>query len=817
MLHTTRSLATRPLTTVSALALLWLASCGDAAAPVSQPGSSGPADGPSGTLTLALSAAADITGFSIEVKDRAGGVVFSEVLSAGADAAVQKLVSLAPGTYRVTSTPMLSPTEPAAACKPATRSVSIKSGKTSQVSLLSRCQSGDLGALGIEAGANFVPELTSVEVDPGTQLSACQPVTVAFSAIDADGGPLSCDASLDAAEPVTLEAVPGAEPGSVDCSVQLEPAAGDHVLLVRACDELDCDSLEIPLHVAAGSCSATCDDGNPCTEDQADAQGFCSSTPIPDGSLCAGGNLKVKVLGFNDFHGQLEKGRVVAGRPVGGAAVLAAYLKAAQSGIEDQTFIVHAGDHVGASPPASALLQDEPSIQFLNMLANDACTAEDRLNPACNLVGTVGNHEFDEGMVELLRLLSGGNFSSGPFLEDPYPGARFPYVSANVIERATGQPLLRPFVVKQTHGVKLGFIGAVLEQTPTIVTPTGVAGLDFIDEADAINTQAQALKELGVRAQIVTIHQGGFQTNYVGPTRPASMLTGGPEIQDIVSRLDDEIDVVISGHTHAFTNAFIPNANGTPILVVQAFSAGTAYDDVDLQIDPLSGDVVAKTAQVVTTFSDVAPGLTPDAAIAAVVQAASDRVAPLVNQVFGVASSALTRAQNVAGESQMGDLIADAQLAAQNSQFVFMNPGGIRADLNAGDITFGELFTIQPFGNTLVQMNMTGTQIKAVLEQQWQMASPRILQIAGFSYTWNPAAPVGSRVVEIRLGGMPIDPSATYTVTTNNFLATGGDGFTTFTAGTNQIGGPIDLDALIEYVTDTGTIGIPVGGRILTL
>jgi 5'-nucleotidase len=432
------------------------------------------------------------------------------------------------------------------------------------------------------------------------------------------------------------------------------------------------------------------------------------------------------------------------------------------------------------------------------------------------VVGTVGNHEFDEGMNELLRLLSGGNHENGPFLEDPYPGARFPYVSANVIERATGNPLLRPFVVKELHGLKLGVIGAVLEQTPTIVTPTGVAGLDFLDEAEAINTQVAALKELGVRAQIVTIHQGGFQTAHTGPTRPASVLTGG-EIAGIVQRLDDEIDVVISGHTHSFTNALIPNANGKPILVVQAFSASTAYDDIDLEIEPITGDVVAKTAQIVTTFSDVAPGLTPDAAVAAVVQQASDRVAPLVNQVFGVASSALNRTQNAAGESQMGDLIADAQLAAQSSQFVFMNPGGIRQDLDAGDITFGELFTIQPFGNTLVQMTMTGAQIKAVLEQQWQLPSTRILQIAGFSYTWDSAAPVGSRVVEIRLGGMPIDMAASYSVTCNNFLATGGDGFTTFTAGTNQIGGPVDLDALIEYVHHVGTIGVPAGGRIVRL
>jgi 5'-nucleotidase len=803
-----------PVAATLVLAAGFLSACGDGTNESHDRGGDDTRED-SGSLTLALTASSSIAGFQIDVADSDGASAASRFVSSE-DSNAQAFFNLAAGRYAVTVTAMASPTEPEPACKPETRNVTVKSGKTAEVSLVARCERGGTGGLAVDATADFVPEISFVEAVPGTKLEACEALAVTFEAFDEEGGALTCDVSLDGATPVTLEPSPLDQPGGVRCEARLAPPAGEHQLVLRACDADRCASFQLTLDVAAGSCSAVCDDRNPCTTDARDAAGFCANEPVADGRLCVGGNFKAKVLGFNDFHGQLEQGRVVAGRPAGGAAVLASYLKAAQLGIEDQTLIVHAGDHVGASPPASALLKDEPSIQFLNLLANAACTHEDRLNPACNVVGTVGNHELDEGMNELLRLLSGGNHENGPFLEDPYPGARFPYVSANVIERATGNPLLRPFVVKELHGLKLGVIGAVLEQTPTIVTPTGVAGLDFLDEAEAINTQVAALKELGVRAQIVTIHQGGFQTSHTGPTRPASVLTGG-EIAGIVQRLDDEIDVVISGHTHSFTNALIPNANGKPILVVQAFSASTAYDDIDLEIEPITGDVVAKTAQIVTTFSDVAPGLTPDAAVAAVVQQASDRVAPLVNQVFGVASSALNRTQNAAGESQMGDLIADAQLAAQSSQFVFMNPGGIRQDLDAGDITFGELFTIQPFGNTLVQMTMTGAQIKAVLEQQWQLPSTRILQIAGFSYTWDSAAPVGSRVVEIRLGGMPIDMAASYSVTCNNFLATGGDGFTTFTAGTNQIGGPVDLDALIEYVHHVGTIGVPAGGRIVRL
>lgn len=775
------------------------------------------ADESQGVLRLALEGPQGLAGFLVEIKGEAGEVVASKLLTTSG-ASASTFLSLPPGSYRVWSTPMLAPEQPHPDCKVAKHKVTIRAGKTSEVTLLSQCESPGLGGIDIGVGANFAPQLLSVSAAPGTTLTACEAVTLTFEASDPEGDPLLCDATFDSGSSVNVATSVGAEPNKVVCAVRLEPQPGEHTVTLAACDTEQCASLEVPLHVSGAACAPTCDDGNPCTSEVVNSDGFCSSTPIADGSLCSGGNFRVKVLGFNDFHGQLETGRVVAGRPVGGAAVLASYLKSAQAGIEDQTIIVHAGDHVGASPPASALLQDEPSISFLNLLANESCSAADRLNPACNVVGTVGNHEFDEGMNELLRLLSGGNFATGPFLEDPFPGALFPYVSANVIERATNQPLLRPFVVKELHGVKLGVIGAVLKQTPTIVTPSGVAGLDFLDEADAINAQVTALKELGVRTQIVTIHQGGFQTSYTGPTRPASLLTSGPDIQDIVSRLDDEIDVVISGHSHAFTNVLLPNANGKQILVVQAFSASTAYDDIDLLIDPASGDVVSKTAQVVTTFGDTGPGLAPDVAVAALVQKASERVAPLVNQVFGNAPAALTRVQNSAGESKLGDLIADAQLAAQGSQFVFMNPGGIRQDLDAGDITFGELFTIQPFGNTLVQMTMTGAQIIKVLEQQWVgQTSPKFLQIAGFEYTWNPAAPVGSRIVEVRLGGVAIDPAASYTVTCNNFLAGGGDNFLAFKEGTNQIGGPIDLDALIEYVEHLGSVVAPPGPRIFTL
>jgi 5'-nucleotidase len=526
--------------------------------------------------------------------------------------------------------------------------------------------------------------------------------------------------------------------------------------------------------------------------------------------------IDVKLLGINDFHGQLSPrtlGPPTALRPVGGAAVLASYLEAAADQANGPAFIIHAGDHVGASPPNSALLQDEPAVDVLNTLANKWCIPfklqrklPDFLEPyaqtRCNVVGTVGNHEFDEGATELLRLLTGGNHHNGPFLDKRWEGARFPYVSANVVNTDTGKTLLPAYTIKIAHGVPIGVIGAVLKETPTIVTPSGVAGLQFVDEADAINASVAQLKRQGVRTIVVTIHQGLRQApTYEGPTNPDIQGLTGPII-DIVKRLNDEVDVVVSGHAHGFTNALVANNNGKQILLTQGFSASTAYDDIDLSISRRSGDVVEKSAAIVTTWGDQGPGLTPDTEVAKIVSAADERVAPMVNRLVGVAQVAITRAENAAGESTLGNLIADAQRASSGAQFAFMNPGGIRDDLAAGEVLWGELFAIQPFSNDVVAMDLTGAQIKTLLEQQWINQTPaKILKTSGLTFTWNAALPIGSRVVEIRDGsGNLLDPTATYRVAVNSFMASGGDNFLVLTSGTNRVVGAVDLDALVEYV-----------------
>jgi 5'-nucleotidase len=526
--------------------------------------------------------------------------------------------------------------------------------------------------------------------------------------------------------------------------------------------------------------------------------------------------ISVKLLGINDFHGQLSPrtlGPPTALRPVGGVAVLASYLEAAADQAEGPAFIIHAGDHVGASPPNSALLQDEPSVDVLNTLANKWCIPfrlqrklPDFLEPyaqtRCNIVGTLGNHEFDEGATELLRLLTGGNHAKGPFLDPHWQGARFPYVSANVVNTSTGKTLLPPYTIKMANGIPIGVIGAVLKETPTIVTPSGVAGLQFVDEANAINAAVAQLKRQGVRTIVVTIHQGLRQApTYEGPTNPDIQGLTGP-IVDIVKRLNDEVDVVVSGHAHGFTNALVANNNGKQILLTQAFSASTAYDDIDLSISRRSGDVVEKSAAVVTTWGDQGPGLTPDTEIAKIVSAADERVAPLVNRLVGVAQIALTRAESAAGESTLGNLIADAQRASASTQFAFMNPGRIRDDLNAGEVLWGELFAIQPFSNDVVSMDLTGAQIKTLLEQQWINQNPaKILKTSGLTFTWDANLPIGNRVVDMRdASGNLLDPNGTYRVAVNSFLASGGDNFLVLASGTNRVVGAVDLDALVNYV-----------------
>lgn len=528
--------------------------------------------------------------------------------------------------------------------------------------------------------------------------------------------------------------------------------------------------------------------------------------------------LQVKILAINDFHGQIGTGKKVSSRNVGSAPVLASYLKAAQKGYTGRTIIAECGDFVGASPPNSALLQDEPAIMFMNLLGNryskirlgpDTPARQARLgvnpnhwNPLGNLVGVVGNHEFDKGKDELYRRLYGGNHADGPYLQKPWKGADFPKLAANVVSKDTGKFILPPYVVKLVKGMPIAFIGAVLKGTPSIVSPGGISMLEFTGEADAINKQVRILKRQGIHAFVVLLHQGAYQTSYNGLTDPGSSAPySAGDLLAILNDLDDDVDLVITGHSHGFTNALVNNANGKTFLVTQAWSAGTAYADILLGIDLKKKDVVGKSAAIYTTWADAGPGLTPDSKAAALLARAEAKVAPIVNTVVGTAAGEITRTQNAAGESALGNLIADAQRATMGTDCAFMNPGGIRDDIHAGDVTVGMIYTIQPFNNVLMKMSLTGQQIYDVLNQQWLgQTSAKMLQISGLTYTWDNNLAVGDRITEVRQDGNLIDKAAVYTVTCNNFLQGGGDNFSTFTLGANPEVGPVDAPALVDYL-----------------
>jgi 5'-nucleotidase len=535
--------------------------------------------------------------------------------------------------------------------------------------------------------------------------------------------------------------------------------------------------------------------------------------------------VTLHVLTFNDFHGNLQTPAAPDGlRPAGGAAVLAAYLKSQRALDPAGTLIIHAGDLLGASPPITRLLQNEPAIQFLNLLADSQCrygaathfyaAAAWREAPdPCHVIGTAGNHEFDAGPEEFLRLLNGGNAKTGPFLQDPWRGSRVPYICANVLVRSTGHTLLPPYTVVVIHGVPVGVIGAVLRETPTLVPAWATADLQFTDEATAINAAARELQAQGVHTILVSIHQG------VVPVPADTGFEWHGPLRRIVSRLDPGVDVVISGHTHNFTNALWPDRAGKPVLVVQDYSYGLAYGELTLQLDRHSGRVIAKAARVLPAWADAGVGLHPDAAAARLTQDALAAVGPRVARVVAHSGIALTRAMSAAGESVLGDLVADAQRSALQADIGLMNAGGLRADLPAGPITWGDVLTLHPFSNRILRLSMTGAQLRRVLEEQWPAdpaAIPRILKTSGLYYAWDPARPAGSHVV-LACDGQhrPLRANATYHVAVNDFLVGGGDGFTGLGGLPVEQVGPLDSDALESYLkTLHGAVTVPLGPRI---
>jgi len=521
---------------------------------------------------------------------------------------------------------------------------------------------------------------------------------------------------------------------------------------------------------------------------------------VPAGAKPSG-TVNVQILALNDFHGNLEPPSGSSGRigtvNAGGVEYLATHINNLRA-TNPNTVVVSAGDLIGASPLLSALFHDEPTIEAFNQIGLD--------------FNAVGNHEFDEGWHELVRMQEGGCHPVDGCLDgDDFAGANFQFLAANVVRQDNGKPIFPAYKIRSFGAAKIAFIGMTLEGTPLIVTPSGISDLNFLDEADTVNALVPELKAKGVETIVVLIHEGGVQSVAADPVT-INTCTGisGP-IVDIVNRLDDEVDVVISGHTH---NAYNCTIDGK--LVTSGSSFGRLVTDVDLTIDRSSGEVVTMAAQNNIVTRDVAK----DSMLTALIAKYNAIAAPLANRIIGSITAPITRAINAAGESALGDVIADGQLAATTDPSLggavvaFMNPGGIRADLSYpsspvgegdGNVTYGEMFTVQPFGNSMVTMTLTGAQIERVLEEQLAgctLASARILQVsAGFTYTWSASGPVCEKVdpATIKLNGVVLDPAASYRVTVNSFLADGGDSFPTLKLGTDRLGGAVDTDAFEAY------------------
>jgi 5'-nucleotidase len=566
----------------------------------------------------------------------------------------------------------------------------------------------------------------------------------------------------------------------------------------------------------------------------------------PGEAVAPSTTLEIKLIAFNDLHGNLEPPKLAITAPtIDGSASVAvpaggvAYMATAIATLKARNplnAVVTAGDMIGASPLVSALFLDEPTIQAVNAMKID--------------FSAVGNHEFDKGQAELMRMQRGGcNKTTG---RDPcqvdgqFAGANFDFLAANTF-KPDGKTLFPAVGIKtfDQNGLsaKVAFIGMTLRNTPAMVTPAGVAGLTFKDEADTVNALIPELKDQGVDAIVVLLHQGGATTVGYNDKR-CTGLSG--DILPILDRLDPAVDVVVSGHTHqAYICDYGRIQPSKPFLLTSARQYGTLLSDITLTIDTQAHRVIAKRADnvivqgerfdrgtVAVNLTSQYPVFAPDPQVTALVQRYAARAAPLAQRPVGQLAGPATRTLTVSRESTLGNLVADAQLAAAapankgGAQIAFTNPGGLRADLvpgPGGRVTYGQVFSVQPFGNSLVVKTFSGAQIRALLEQQFDsatntVASPRVLSPSrSLAYSYDLSRPAGARIVNLTFDGVAIAERARYRVVTNSFLATGGDNFTLFNEGTDGLGGDQDVDALEAYVVAHPLLAVPATGRITNL
>ncbi|GGO87309.1 bifunctional metallophosphatase/5'-nucleotidase [Wenjunlia tyrosinilytica] len=540
--------------------------------------------------------------------------------------------------------------------------------------------------------------------------------------------------------------------------------------------------------------------------------------------------VDVQLLSFNDFHGNLEPPQGSSGTvtekdaagnivktPAGGVEYLATSLRKAREG-HRYSVTAAAGDMIGASPLLSGLFHDEPTIEAMNKLGLD--------------VTSVGNHEFDEGRAELLRMQRGGcHPKDGCYGKPAFQGADFPYLAANVTNEKTGRPILDPYWVKRMPGgVKIGFIGVTLEGTPDVVTAEGVKGLKFHDEVETINKYAKKLERQGVKSIVALIHEGGLppaNTTFDFDCDAPGNGISGP-IVDIAKNIDPQVDALVTGHTHQPYACTVPDPAGNPRTVTSAASFGRLYTDLEMTYDRCTHDIVRTS---VAAANHVVRRDQPKAAdMTDLIARWNKLAAPIAGRSVGYISADINGRGSASPELPLGDVIADAQLEGTaaadkgGARIAFMNPGGIRSDLaykasgSEGDgvVTYGEAFTVQPFTNMMNVFDLTGAQIVSALQQQVSgsnEASPRILQVSkGFTYTLDMTKTGAARVVtdSVKLDGQPLDPAKTYRVAMNEFLGGGGDGFAAFKEGKNKLVGASDLDLFTGYLTAHSSAASPL-------
>lgn len=518
--------------------------------------------------------------------------------------------------------------------------------------------------------------------------------------------------------------------------------------------------------------------------------------------------IEIQILAFNDFHGNIETPPPVeVSKPDGGSQKIAtggaSHLAAALAGLRSGhrfTVTVSAGDTIGASPLISANYLDEPTIDAMNLLGLE--------------VGSVGNHEFDRGADELRRMQAGGcaKFTRRtPCALEPFGGAHFHYLAANVVQ-TDGTTIFPATALKKfatpSGTITIGFIGETLKGTADIVTPSGVRGLTFKDEAASANALVPMLKAKGADAIVLLIHQGGKTAQFtIGNNCDGFAGAIGP----IVQNLDPAIATVISGHTHwAYICPAKPLAGGPGRLLTSAGKYGYFVTDLRLKFDPSTHRLLSQDAHNLVVGNGERG---EDRAQQALVERYAAAVAPVAGRIVGHLTMPASNASDD-GESPAADLIADSMLEATRSpanggaELALVNATGVRMGLPAGGISYSQAFQMMPFGNNLVVMTLTGAELEAAIEQQYAGPPPAhglrphaLAPSSGFGYAVDMKRAPGARVFDARLNGRPIDPQARYRVALNNYLAAGGDGLTDFNQGSDVIDrGIVDLDALVDWI-----------------